>query len=456
MHADVSAAKISIMKRSSILGLGLAASCALVFYLGCGTDDGDNGDIGNPGGGAGGSAGTGGGETGGSAGEGGTGGGTAGTGGGTAGAGGGTAGTGGSTGGSAGWPDPDGGSGTGGGGIPDASADVNFNYDAPIHDGNVTQDSACATAVAEAEPLPLDIYLMLDRSGSMGTDCNVGATTASSWCYAINALAGFVSDSTSAGMRVALEFFSGDNCTPSTYATPAVALGYLDGTSGGHASTIVTALNGAVPSGMTPTEAALLGIAQFTGANQATGRVMIGVLITDGLPTRCNTNTSHLAGVVASHLANTGIKTFVIGMASALDFTVIETIAAAGGAAPHNDFCHGATPCHHYDVGDGNPQAFIQALKQIQASAIACQFKMPTTDAGVIDIDQVKVEYTPSSTGTPQLLTRVPDAASCVADGWYYDDNTNPTTIHLCPDMCATVQADSNAKVQVLLGCLGS
>ena len=438
-----------LMKRSSILGLSLAASCALIFYLGCGSDDG-NTEISNPGD-TGGSAGTGGG--GGSAGDGGAGtGGTAATGGGSGT--GGTAGTGGGEGGAGGWPDPD--AGKEDVSVQDATPDVNFNYDAPIHDGNVTQDSACATAVAEAEPLPLDIYLMLDKSSSMGTDCNVGSSTSSRWCHAINALAGFVTDSTSAGMRVALEFFSGDNCSASTYANPAVTLGYLDGTSGGHAATLVSSLNSAVPSGMTPTEGALLGMTQFTAANQATGRVMIGILITDGLPTRCNTSTSHLAGIAASHLASTGIKTFVIGMADALDFNVIETIATSGGAAAHNDFCHSTTPCHHYDVGDGNPQAFIQALQQIQASAIACQFKMPTTDAGVIDIDQVKVEYTPAGTGTPQLLTRVTDAASCTADGWYYDDNTNPTTIHLCPDMCSTVQGDSNAKVQVLLGCLGS
>jgi len=340
--------------------------------------------------------------------------------------------------------------------VPDAEADVSFGYDAPTQDGNITSDSACATAVAEAEPLPLDIYLMLDKSGSMGTDCNVGSTTASSWCHAINAIGGFVSDSSSAGMRVSLGYFSGDDCNPAAYANPPVGFGVLDGTSGGQAALLISSMNSMSPSGMTPTEAALLGIAQFTAAEEAVGRIMIGIMITDGLPTRCNKDTNHLAGIAANHLANTGIETFVIGMASAIDFDVIETIAAAGGAAPHNDFCHGTPPCHHYDVGDGDPQAFIQALQMIQASAIACQFKMPTTDAGVIDVDQVKIEYTPGGTGTPQELTRVDSAGNCVPDGWYYDDNQNPTSIHLCPDMCTTVQSDPNAKVEVLLGCLGS
>ena len=433
------------MKRSSILGLGLAALCGLFFYLGCGsnedtvtTDEGTGGS-----------------------GNGGTGGATAGTGGGTGGTTGGGAGQGGSsaTGGSSGGgTGATGGTGPDGGGSGgDASVqDANFNYDAPPQDGSITQDSACAASVAEAEPLPLDIYLMLDRSGSMDPDCNVGQTTASSWCNSINAIAGFVTDPSSAGMRVALEFFSGDNCNAGDYANPTVGLGYLDGTSGGQAAVLISTMNSASPSGMTPTEAALRGLAQFTAANQTTGRAMIGILITDGLPTRCDTDTTNLAAIASDHYANTGIQTFVIGMASALDFNVIETIAAGGGASPHDDFCHSTTPCHHYDVGAGNPQAFIQALQQIQAAAIGCTFQMPTTDAGVIDIEKVKIEYTPGGVGTPQELTRVDDAASCVPDGWYYDDNQNPTTLNLCPDMCNTVKADSTAKIQVLLGCLGS
>lgn len=449
MHTPRFAAKMSVMKRTSLVGLGLAATFAFVLYPGCGSSESNDGSGGAAGGtaGTGASSGTGGGNGGTSTTGGGTGGGTGGS---TDGGSGGTAGTSGGTGGT-GWPDPDGGSGTGGG-PQDAATDVNFGYDAPVHEGG----DACATSTAQAEPLPLDIYLMLDRSGSMDPDCNVGQSVNSSWCHAINSIAGFATDPSSAGMRVALEYFSGDDCNASTYASPAVGLGFLDGTSGGHAASLISSMNSASPSGMTPTEGALRGLAQFTAANKAVGRVMIGILITDGLPTRCDTNTNNLAAIAANHLATTGITTFVIGMASAIDFNVIETIAAAGGAAPHNDFCHSGGPCHHYDVGDGNPQAFIQALQQIQASAISCHFQMPTTDAGVIDIDEVTIEYSPGGVGTPQTLQRVPDAASCVPNGWYYDNNVTPTTINLCPDMCTTVQSDPNAKIEVQLGCLGA
>ena len=43
-------------------------------------------------------------------------------------------------------------------------------------------------------------------------------------------------------------------------------------------------------------EGALRGIANYTANNQTDGREMIGVLITDGDATRCDTNNSRLAG----------------------------------------------------------------------------------------------------------------------------------------------------------------
>jgi len=336
---------------------------------------------------------------------------------------------------------------------PDVPADVSFGYDAPVYDSALTQDSACAATTAEAKPIPLDLYLILDSTGSMGTDCNVGSTTASKWCRAVNSIAGFVNDASSAGMRMALQFYSSSinaTCSGSYYATPKVALGLLPANAG----PIVSALNAQAPSGLTPTEAALRGIASFTKSKQTAGRVMIGILVTDGNPTDCSTNDTTLASIVGNHLASTGIKTFIVGMTGALS-TRLETIAVAGGAPSHTNYCDGVASCHYYSVGDGNPQAFIAALKQIQQSAIACTYQMPTSDAGIIDPSKVTVQYTPGG-GAPQELQHVDSKTQCVGNGWYYDNNTAPTLIMLCPDACKTVQADTNAKVEILLGCLGS
>ncbi len=344
----------------------------------------------------------------------------------------------------------------------DETGDVVFIYDAPTYDNSVTQDSACASTTADVEPVPLDIYLMLDKTGSMNDpfdnqgsqgDCNVGQNVNSKWCHAINAIAGFVQAPTSAGMRVAIQFFSGDShCNGATYAIPAVALDLLPA----NAQPVIDALNAATPNGYTPTEGAIRGITQFTAANVSPPRVMIGIVVTDGDPTACNEQIDFLANLISQHLAATGIKIFVVGMTGAT-YDNLETWAVAGGGPAHANFCGGGmATCHHYDVGNGDPQAFIQALQQIQQSAVACQFQMPTPEAGLLDPTKIVVEYLPGGTGTPQQFSHVSDAASCVPGAFYYDNNTSPQTIYLCPDTCSVVQADPNAKVQVLLGCQGS
>src|SRR5687768_6534683 len=66
---------------------------------------------------------------------------------------------------------------------------------------------------------PVDMYLMFDKSGSMGDpagngapgDCNIGETKNSKWCRAINALSGYLNSPTAKDQSAALQFFSGDD-----------------------------------------------------------------------------------------------------------------------------------------------------------------------------------------------------------------------------------------------------
>jgi hypothetical protein len=78
-------------------------------------------------------------------------------------------------------------------------------------------------------------------------------------------------------------------------------------------------------------EGALRGIADYTTANETPGRNMIGVLMTDGDPNGCVESIPTLRGIIADHLAATGIRTFVIGMEGATDAN-LEELATAGGA----------------------------------------------------------------------------------------------------------------------------
>ena len=101
-------------------------------------------------------------------------------------------------------------------------------------------------------------------------------------------------------------------------------------------------------------------------------------------------------------------------------------------------------------------QQFIDAMNTIQGNALTCSFTIPTPSGGMFDPNMVNVEYTPGGSATPQVIGKVNDAASCPAApvlAWYYDNNTNPTQIVLCPDACSVVSSDTSGSIEIVLGC---
>ena len=55
------------------------------------------------------------------------------------------------------------------------------------------------------------------------------------------------------------------------------------------------------------------------------------------------------------------------------------------------------------------------------------------------------------------ILNQVTDVSGCnVAndDEWYYDDNSNPAQIRMCPTACTRVQRDVTARLSIEVGCL--
>ena len=62
------------------------------------------------------------------------------------------------------------------------------------------------------------------------------------------------------------------------------------------------------------------------------------------------------------------------------------------------------------------------------------------------------------SQGNTQLLYKVKDASACgTSGGWYYDNDTSPTKVILCPVSCdqaqQQVQSTGNATLSVVFGC---
>jgi hypothetical protein len=98
-------------------------------------------------------------------------------------------------------------------------------------------------------------------------------------------------------------------------------------------------------------------------------------------------------------------------------------------------------------------QVFTDITQAVVAGTqVACELAMPAAPEGqTLDPNQVNVKYQSGANAT--TLPQVPSSADCSAGGWYYDDNTNPTKISLCPSTCSDIQSDGNASLNIELGC---
>jgi hypothetical protein len=325
---------------------------------------------------------------------------------------------------------------------------------------------ACTGFELEQETVggPLDIYFIFDRTASMGEDCDYepggSPPVESKACFATYALPDYlVGVEPAVDTRLAYQVMSyDDGCDGAPYATPMVDLTQLPVPIDHE---IVTAISSETFEGGSGTqiEGALIGISQFTEAAETPGREMIGVLMTDGDPNGCNEDIDYLAGLIADHLAATGIRTFIIGMDGATESN-LEELAIAGGAEAHDDFCGSLTPpCHYWNVGDGSGDAIASALTAIagQAAPFPCEYALADIqppDGATLDLSTLNVQLTQAGVST--VIANVASEDACPADepAWYYDDNDAPTAILLCENACDLVTAaEEGATMNVVGGC---
>jgi hypothetical protein len=337
----------------------------------------------------------------------------------------------------------DGGSGNGDGGHGNGDGQTDSYYWPPAEAGSGDGPiEACAAETTRAQQLPLDIYIMLDQSGSMGDNVTGGTK----WTVIRNALAQFLSQPTLTGVSVGLQYFpiNNDSCTVNDYATPAVEIAPLSAT---QQQAIANSLIAHGPTTNTPTGPALQGAINHckTWGTAHTDHVVITILATDGDPTACTPqDIPSIAAIAATGVAGTPkVLTFVIGVGTSQ--ANMNAIAAGGGT----------NTAFLVDTGGNVQQQFLDALNVIRGAALGCVYKLPSPDGGTPDYDKVNVQYTPNGTGTPVKFPRVDGLASCPpsGDAWYYDNPSAPTTITLCPSTCTKVKADTTGLIDVLLGC---
>jgi hypothetical protein len=323
----------------------------------------------------------------------------------------------------------------------------------------------CNAQVREGQRVPIDMYFLVDSSGSMAERVTGG----SKWDVVSSALVAFLNDPRNTGTGVGIGYFpaaaqsscapgqagclciplvnicfstEGGSCTASDYSKPAVPMALPP-----QLAAVISDIGGHAIGGGTPTRPALDGALQYLSqwSIQHPERKPLLVLATDGEPSGCDPNTSqHVADVAAAALAGPhAIRTFVIGVGSSL--TSLNLVAQAGGT----------NQAFLVDTGGDVAKAFADALDQIRGAASSCDFAIPGTGAAgePIDPSKVNVSYTASGSSSP---TRVPqtfmgDPSNCdSAGGWYYDHPTAPTAIKLCEATCRSL---SSSAIQVEFGC---
>jgi hypothetical protein len=301
----------------------------------------------------------------------------------------------------------------------------------------------CGAETVKAIPLPVDIFILQDRSQSMLMPAMAGGTL-SKWDAVKQALTSFVQSPAATGLGVGLGFFppvAGNACTPATYATPAVGIAGLPPAS----AALITTLNAAMPGGNTPTRPALDGAILYARAWEMmmTRRVAIA-LATDGEPNQCNSTVPAVSASAAAAAA-TGIFTFVVGVGPSLQN--LNAIAQAGGTNTA------------YLVETAGVDQLIAAFKSIQqqAAKLACSFSIPPSPTGqMLDPAAVNVRFT--ATGNPAnavTLGQVPGGRSQCGPmgGWYLDNPAAPTSISLCDASCQLVNTAPDGVISLVFGC---
>jgi hypothetical protein len=285
--------------------------------------------------------------------------------------------------------------------------------------------NVCDADVYTGERKRLDIYMMIDDSGSM----------IPWWPATIEAISMFWMDPGSAGIGIGEQFF-GSNCDAAYYATPRVPIAPLpDNLAALEMGFPIAPFEGTAT--LPAMEGAIVHARQWTEQNPDAKTVVL--LVTDGLPDDCGSTVENVSAVIAEGFnGSPSIQTFVIGLG---DLGALNMFAMAGGTGQAIVIEPGAAP------------ALVEALNAIRTAALPCDFALPDGNGtSSVSLDKVNLQYTDLA-GAETTIPKVADAAGCegVAAGWFYDMSSGTNRLMACPQSCQ--QLNAGGEVQVVLGC---
>jgi hypothetical protein len=365
-------------------------------------------------------------------------------------------------------------------------------------DVSYTCRGACSSGSQEASLVPVDMFAMMDRSGSMLANAKGGGKKR--WEAVTEALVQYSGSDEAADNGLALSYFPyptecyecrrGGILSPLEYCLeqgrgewstvacdPArsdiiygnhdpydcdwgsfyhfavdygVPFGILSGSGGAQANAIkdsIRRLDKIEWEYDTDTYSALRTAVQLADDHRKLypDRKAIALLVTDGEPyTQCersNDLTLQMTIAEAKAAYARGIETYVIGAGSSLER--LNAIALAGSGNRQSAF-----------LVDLDSRQIVKALEAVQQVSMPCWFPIPVPERGDLDYSTPMVVVSKNGKhGTP--LSRVVEQSECGdKSAWYYDNNASPSRINLCPEACTTARASSKSRIDIEYRCL--
>jgi len=304
--------------------------------------------------------------------------------------------------------------------------------------GMSSPDMNCAAVNQGAMPLPPDILIIQDRSGSMlwnaDASCMRNCGANSRWNQVTAALTQVVT-TTDTTVNWGLKFFGSSGSSCNVTAAPEVPVGPMSG------AAINTAIGAATPGSPTPTRNAMNAAAAYMATLTDTNPKYL-LLATDGAPTcdpaqptMMNNDDSAGAEQAVTDAFNMGFKTFVIGIGDTMGAATLNQMAMNGGMPQTG----GATS--FYQVTD--TASLVAALQTILGRVASCQFNIGTAPNPMTSVDFIDVfgDGMPISRDTTHT------------DGWDYTNDAH-TAIQVYGPRCDMLTAGTITNVTVTFRCI--